>query len=326
MSKIVIKPYVEKNKLNSGLEQYNEVVVTGTKHDYEMVCLQEGSTNRYLTGLNPFASELNKLTKDEREAKIEQIKKIVIKVESSLGGQIIDESDSEWWNKVKILKPDNISFWGSNDMLISLNNEPLILNISTNNLDLLKYYSIKAGGYPEIAISYEDANNRITTPKFYLEEEDSTVTLQVQVSKLRNKAGAELDKLYNKNINKLFYVCKVIDPNSIQYKTNTSTDVFYQNMDKYINGETVDSDKKKTAQNFIDVCNLDMETLKLRAIVKDGTYYKYLALKGDGMIYHMSSGSAMGKNTTQVVEFLKNPLNDEILKSLLKSVEEMWKM
>ena len=107
-------------------------------------------------------------------------------------------------------------------------------------------------------------------------------------------------------------------------KKNTPVDVLYQNMDKYINGETVDKDKKKTAQNFIDISKLDPETLKLRALVKDATYLKLLALKGDGMIYHMDSGQAMGKNSTQVVEFLRNPLNDEILKSLLSTLEKYW--
>jgi hypothetical protein len=100
----------------------------------------------------------------------------------------------------------------------------------------------------------------------------------------------------------------------------------YQNMDRYINGETVDTDKKKTAQLFLDVCNLDPETLKLKAVVKDATYYKYLSLRGDGMIYHMDSGTALGKNVSHVVEYLKNPLNEEILNGLLKKVEKTWEL
>jgi hypothetical protein len=43
-------------------------------------------------------------------------------------------------------------------------------------------------------------------------------------------------------------VCKVIDGNSTQYKKTTPNDVMYDNMDKYINGELVDKDKKKHAE------------------------------------------------------------------------------
>jgi arsenate reductase-like glutaredoxin family protein len=32
----------------------------------------------------------------------------------------------------------------------------------------------------------------------------------------------------------------------------------------------------------------------------------------------------MGRNQTDVVEYLKNPLNDEILTKLLKKVEPYW--
>ena len=67
-----------------------------------------------------------------------------------------------------------------------------------------------------------------------------------------------------------------------------------------------------------------METLKLRAIVKDATYYKYISPRGDGFIYHMQSGTMLGKTPTDVVEYLKNPLNDQILIDLQQKVEKTW--
>ena len=39
-------------------------------------------------------------------------------------------------------------------------------------------------------------------------------------------------------------------------------------MDKYISGESVETNKRQTAQKFLDICLLDMETLKLRAVIK----------------------------------------------------------
>jgi len=135
---------------------------------------------------------------------------------------------------------------------------------------------------------------------------------------------AELQKLFDKNQNKLFYVCKIVDPNSTQYRKTTPIDILYDNMDKYINGESVDKDKRKTAQRFLDVIALDMETLKIRAMVKDANLYKFIATRGDGFIYHMKSATMVGKNPSDVVEYLKNPLNEDILADITKNVEKMW--
>jgi V8-like Glu-specific endopeptidase len=74
----------------------------------------------------------------------------------------------------------------------------------------------------------------------------------------------------------------------------------------------------------LDVVALDMETLKLRSLVKDANFYKIIATRADGFIYHMKSSSLMGKNSSDVVEYLKNPLNEEVLVDITKNVEKYW--
>jgi hypothetical protein len=223
---------------------------------------------------------------------------------------------------VKLLKPDNDEFWGR--IKIACGNEPLFLEPDKDPYDLIKLYAIEAGGFSIVAKSFEEARRMPTPPKFYLDKLEDTVSTKTEVKKLRNKALAELQKLFDKNTNKLFYVAKVVDINSTQYKKSTPNDVLYDNMDKYINGETVETNKKKTAERFLEVVDLDMETLKLRAIVKDATYYKYISPRGDGFIYHMQSGTMLGKTPTDIVEYLKNPLNDQILIDLQQKVEKTW--
>jgi hypothetical protein len=161
-------------------------------------------------------------------------------------------------------------------------------------------------------------------PKFYLDKLEDTVSTKTEVKKLRNKALAELQKMFDKNTNKLLYVAKVVDVNSAQYKKSTPNDVLYDNMDKYINGESVDTNKRKTAEKFLEIALLDMETLKLRAMVKDASYYKIIAARADGFIYHMQSGTMMGKNSSDVVEYLKNPLNEQLLVDIQSQVEKYW--
>lgn len=325
VSKVTIRPYFEMVS-NMGLEKHKQVLFDGAKHTIEMAAIEEGDGVRYITGIDPFAPYVQlESDKDKQDALIEEIKRVVIKAEAALASNVIKNDDPEWWNKVKKVKPNNISFWSSNDMKLELTNEPETLEPSTKIKDLLIYLSIKAGGFPEIATSLTDARSRVRAPKFYLDELEESASIETEVLKLRDEAGAILRTLNNKNRSKFMYICKVVDANSTQYKASTPLDVMYLNMSKYLNGETIEKNKVKAARTFIEVGELDMETLKLRALVKDATFHKFLSLKGDGMIYDMGSNTAMGKNPTAVVEFLKNPLNEEILKGLLNKVESYWK-
>ena len=49
-----------------------------------------------------------------------------------------------------------------------------------------------------------------------------------------------------------------------------------------------------------------------------------IASKADGFIYYMASNTMMGRNVSDVAEYLKNPLNEQILMELSKKVEEYW--
>lgn len=322
--KVSIRPYVEATP-NMGLEKHQQVLFDGAKHTIEMAAVEEGDTVRYLTGLNPFAPEIELAVKDEREAKIEEIKRIVIHAEAKLGGNVIKSDDPDWWSKVKRVKPDNINFWSNSDMKLVLTNEVFYLDPSKNVIDLLIYISIKAGGFPEIATTLTDARNRVRAPKFYLDELEETASIETEHLKLRDQAGSLLMGMYSKNSSKFMYVCKVIDPLPSQYKKSTPVDVMYLNMSNFLEGKSFEKNKTRAVKQFIETADLDMETLKLRAIVKEATFYKYISLKGDGMIYDMESNTAMGKNPVAVVEFLKNPLNEDTFKRLLNKVEQHWK-
>ena len=63
---------------------------------------------------------------------------------------------------------------------------------------------------------------------------------------------------------------------------------------------------------------------KIRAIVKDSSYYKFISIKADGFIYHTETTTLLGRTQPDVVEYLKNPLNEEILVNLTKKVEQYW--
>jgi hypothetical protein len=202
-------------------------------------------------------------------------------------------------------------------------NEPVYLD-PMKPFDRIKLHAIEAGGFAMIAKSYDDARSKPTPPKFYLDKEEETVMVRTEYKKLRNKALSELQKLFDKNSTKLFYIAKVVDANSSQYRKSTPLDVIYENMDRYISGDGAESNKERAAKTFNDAVNLDMETLKIKSIVRDSTFFKYIISKPDGYIYHAKTNSLLGRNVSDVLEHLKNPLNEDILKDMIASCEKYW--
>ena len=321
-SKVSIKPYFDKRVENMGLENYGLSLFDGVTHQEQLACLEINGIVRYVTGLNEFAPELKTLPAELKDARVKNIRIAISDLEKELAANVIDPEDKDFWNKVTLLKPDNSEFW--NKIELTVGNEPIFLN-SQNPYDRIKLFAIEAGGFSLVAKSYEDARSRPTPPKFYLDKEEQTVSVRTEYKKMRNKALSELQKLFDKNSTKLFYVAKVVDVNSPQYKKSTPLDVIYENMDNHINGDGMESNLERAVKTFLDTVALDMETLKIKSIVKDSVFFKYIVTKSDGHIYHAKKNAVLGRNVSDVLEFLKNPLNEDILDDLSKNCEKYWK-
>lgn len=320
--KIAVRPFFDPSMSNMGLENYQMSLMDGVYHEEQLACLEINGIKRYVTGLNEFAPEVKLLPADEKEAKIREIREVVASLEQDLAANVIDPESKDFWKEVKLLRPDNDEFWSR--ISLKCGNDPVFLDPVKDPYDLVKLYAIEAGGFSIVAKSLEDAKGKPTPPKFFLDKLETTAANRTEISKLRNRALAELQKLYDKQASKMFLVAKVVDANSTQYTKNTPNDIIYENLDNYINGLGVDRDKKKTAQVFLDAARMNMETLKLKAIVKDATQYRMITTKSDGMIYDLDSGTALGRTPSDVVTFLKNPLNEEVMVKLMSNVEGMW--
>lgn len=324
--KATVRPYIDPNANGMGLAKYGQSVFDGIGHEEPITYLEAFGVGRFVTGLDEFAPEVDSIANsDDKAAKILEIRKSVAYLEQRMGGATqLDPDDANFWSKVKVLTPTNKDFWGRITMICG--NDPVTLEPLKDPKDLIKLVAIKAGSFSMIAPSLLAAKQMDKVPQFYLDEHETTLSLNTELKKLRNKAGALLENLFEKNQNKLFYVAKVIDGNSAQYRKNTSPDVFYDNMDKFLEG-TLDANisKRKNAEKFIDICGLDMETLKLRSIIKDANFVRLISARSDGMIYHMATSTPMGKTPTEALAFLQNPLNDNVLRDLTAAVEALWK-
>ena len=317
---VAIKPYFDANKDNMGLEKYNMTLFDGVWHHETIACHERNGIARYVTGLNEFAPDVKKLAPAERKIKIKEIREAVVQLEKELAANVIDPKDKDFWSKVQVLRPDNHKFWEK--ISLKVGNDPIYLDPAVDPYDLIKIYAIEAGGFSIIAKSLDAC--KASKNKFYLDRARDTAKSKTGVTKTKNKALAALQSLYDNDTSKLLYVAKVIDANSTQYIKGTPVDVLYESMDNYINGKGVDRSIKKAAENFIKISNTSMEDLKIRAMIKDAIVHNLMTTKSDGYIYDKFSGSKLGVRPLEVLEYLKDPKNDETLQRYIEEIEYLW--
>jgi hypothetical protein len=322
MGSICVRPYINAHVENMGLEDYGMVVFPGTGQEEQLAAIERNGVVRYVTGLDEFAPEVQLLPEEKKAAVILNIRTIVSHLEKQLATNVIEIDDKNFWDKVTLLKPNNQEFWGK--ITLRCDNEPLFFNPKEDAYDLIRIVAIEAGGFDLVAKSYDDAQTRMRPPKWYLDKEINTVATRTEYKKLRNKATSLLEKLFGKDTKKLMYIAKVLDGNSPRYKNSTPPDTLYEVLDEYIHANGVEQQKTKAATNFIKVAEQDMESLKLRALVKDATFYQQIVNKPDGMIYHAKTSAVMGRNVVDVVEYLRNPLHEDVLKDMLQEVGKYW--
>ena len=321
-SSIAIRPYFNQQIENMGLETYGLALHDGVWHQESLACLEMNGVKRYITGLNEFDPKVKMLPAKEKKAKIAEIRKVVSELEAELAANVVDPADKDFWNRLTVMKPDNSKFWDKIELRCG--NDPVFLEPEVDPYDKIKLYAIKEGGFSIVAKSLSEAKKAQTSPKFYLDTVKETLSTRTELTKLKNKSIALLQKLYDTNTTKLMYVSKVVDIDSVQYTKNTPNDIMYENMDTYILGDGAENNKKRAASNFLEVAQLDMEELKLRALVKDSLFYRFLLTKAGGWIEPMDSGIRLGKRPNECLEFLKDPSNEETLLSLLDKVEPYW--
>lgn len=321
-SQVAIKPFLNPNRENMGLQNYGMALHDGVWHEESLACLELNGVKRFVTGLNEFAPDVKRLTGAAKKEKIKEIRSVVSQLEAELAANVVDPEDKDFWNKLTLMRPDNDAFWSK--ISLRCGNDPVFLDPATDPYDLIKLYAIKAGGFSIVAKSLKEAKANPNPPKFYLDTAEESISTRTEYSKLRNRALVELQKLYDTDVTKLMYVAKVVDLDSVQYTKTTPNDVLYENMDIYINGEGTEGNKKRAATSFIDAANSSMEDLKIRSLIKDAMFYRFIMTKSSGWIEPLNGGERLGKTPSEVLAYLKNPENEETLLALLEDVEPYW--
>ena len=321
VGKISIKPYTDPNAENMGLEKYNYVVFPNTFQVETLAAVEVNGKTRYLNGLNEFAPEIKAIKDPEKkEARIKNIREVVATLERERAFNHIKPEDEDFWSKVEMFQPDNSKIWGK--VLLKLGNDSQQLD-PKNNLDhLILLNAIENGGFSLVASSFEEAKR--TKQKWYLDRQVDSISTKTGVTKLRNKALAIMQEVSEEEPRKLFYIAKNLNAKGVQYSNRTLADVIYNDMDIYINGLGYDNNKKRCANTFMEHAGMSIEDLKIKAIIKDAAFYKFIITKPDGMLHEASQNVMLGRNVSDVLEYLKNPANDDMLDILMAKVEQTW--
>lgn len=326
---VAIRCYVNPNAENMGLEQYGLSMFEGVSQIEPLGFIEKNGVRRYLTGLNEDAPEVLQLPDAEREALRKDIRDTAAKVHKMLvGGDPIDSStkNKNFWKECALLAPSNDKFWGPDKpypegFTLELDSSGRYLDMN-NPTDILLERAIKAGGYRcLIAPSLEDAQRMSSPPKFYLDKLETTAVTNTELRKVVNKAKSKLDELRDSNIEKLVIIARNFDPDCTQYKKSTPADIVYLNMDRGIDGELWEKNKRKAAQKFLDLCVMPADELHIRAIINIASKYRFIDAKSDGFIYYMEHGTVLGRNIEEALQFLRNPVHEDILNRLQIKVD-----
>lgn len=310
-STVSIEPYFDPDIPNMGFEKYGMSGFPGGSTVEDIGYFTIGNKISYLTGLDENSENVRSIQDpEERKAKLAELKKVVkyLEQDCNLGEGTLDPTNVGFWSKIR---------------LEIMNNGRLDLDMKDPQ-DIIKYHAIKGGGIKAVAPDFESARKAVVPPKWFLQELTETAAIKTEVKKLRNEAIAELQHIFKKNQKDLFYIAKVLLSAENQFKYSTPVDILYDKLDDFINGVVVKTNKKQTPSQFMETCKTDKKTLHVKAILRDAVFYKQVIQRQDGFWMNISTQSALGRNENEMVEYLKNPINQSELDSLSESVEKRW--
>lgn len=344
---VEIKPFLDSAPAEMGFKQHGLVMHDGAAQlDYPMFFM-DGGIVTYITGLNEDGPEvLNIKNEDARKEKILEIRRFIMKCEHELAGNYkVDEkhiADKEkFYEHVhtfrSVFPEERVEYAQTKDKVlvkrywdkldIELRNDGYTLNC--NNLqDRLRLYIIEAQGYGFIAPSFTVAKETGTF-SFYLDKIEETAKENVSVHKERNKAGALLDLLAEKDSNKLFYITKLISLHPLTWRTGQNSspvEQMYIEVNNFLNGEGKQKVKSAAIAEFNRWADAELEDLKIHCYIEDGLKLGLLSILTDGAYQFVASGTIMGKGKEYVFSYLKaGGDNEPVYQALSKQCESLWK-
>jgi len=348
---VSIKPYVSE-KPNMGHEKYDEVLFPGTAQMDSVMCLTRDNIKTYITGLNEYSADIQSIRNDdEKLAKIRAIRETVAYMENAANanfkvspkdcmnnyGKISERGESldTFWDNVTMFQSVCVdkfdargnrieSYWDK--LHVDLNNDGRALNLDDVH-DLAIYHVISAGGFGLIAPSYLFLPYQ--KDKYQdLHKTEDVATIKTEFPILKNKAAGILENMRVSGDNKLFYMAIMCAPQgAAQYKMGSFAATpqlqLYADLDTYLSGKA-GIGIKEAVNTFLKYNEMKIDEIENRCYVKVATELRLIDLKHNGQLCYLKKDANLGKNLEDIVSYLGNPLNQEILDHLRDSIVYEW--
>jgi len=264
---------------------------------------------RYMCGLDVEMVQYDpSLTEEEKKAKIEEINEIVERLEKFFGKGTLDPTNEKHWSKIN-----------------------LVIDRKTINLDLtnprneLIYHCIKAGGFSLVAPTMEESKEG--KAPFYIVEPTEYAESRIANKEIINKAISTLQKLYeSKSYDELFFLAKYLLPVEKMYTKRSPKAMFYEDLDKFINGEINKSRESKIsfARRFMDATRKSKPDIVVTCLVKDAAYMSMIYTNQAGELKNNETGGVYGTTLEKAVTHLQNPAYEHELENIKTRVEKEW--
>lgn len=293
--------YADKNKVG----EYGKDLFPGFRFDIEVAALDRSGKNLFLTGLD------ESLYKEKYEK--EFLEESIVILKKNFGPEVLD--------------PFNQTFWSNSSRNLKIDQDEIIMDLEDPD-SLLKYWTIKGGGYPIVAKSPEDLN--IKNSRFYLEEPHISYDLGENVEKLRDKAIRLLSEIDESGHSRktMFTIHKLLITPQEGITEATPKSIIYNALRRYIAGDYSETQKKKAPKMFIDAVTLYRTNIKkaeVIALVNDGIWYAIFTTDKDN--YYKNQETGYNFKTTdkdKVVEELCKVSNQDELLSIMRQVQLKW--
>lgn len=203
-----------------------------------------------------------------------------------------------------------------------------LLNLDGENIeDLVLYYAIKGGGIKCIAPSYDAAVNAPNPPRWYMISPEEQLKIDIAPEKAKNKAIFHLESLNESGkLEDMFLLHKALISSDRGVTKETPKDMLYQDLNKFINGEFVKTDRRRTATDFVEwveVLKKEKQFVLCYVYIKEGLYYNMLFEKDLHIFNRQTNGKYPG-DLKKAAEFLMSPTNLDELANIKSQLKYKW--
>jgi hypothetical protein len=191
-------------------------------------------------------------------------------------------------------EPTNISFWGSKTLIIK--DLGLVYDTAESLDALMWYHIIQAGGVKDIARNYEDAV--VNEKRLYLSVANESVERDFEDKKYKLESFAILDDIYKRwSMEDTLFLTYIVSKRQHGFTKNTSRELIINELEEFVEGVGIKTDKKKRPAEFIKIVNFfkdSKDKAKCKGLFNAAVYYGFIGLNQKGEYYNKETGFSYG--------------------------------